>query len=250
MTLVSVTPHFLNSDFLSTERGRRIVSSMLTRNKTQRRAFALLERPVHAPVDAMDVFEYKLFISGRSGVGKTSMACKLSANPVPARHSETAGISTYTVFWPAQIKDSEQVVMFKLTLYDTGENTLKRFDHVLAACKDKVDGVIFSFSFADKASFDDLSHQMSRVTSADDNFCRFVIGTKLDLAATEVTGRDVSNFENAYNLPVLGISSTNETSAHASQGQSLPEETVQLTPLLNYICDELWRRDQALASRV
>ena len=250
MTLVSVTPQFLNADFFATERGRRVVSSILTRNKQHRRSFALLERPVHAPVDNMDVFEYKLFISGRSGVGKTSMACKLSANEIPGLHSETAGISTYTVFWPGQIKDTEKVVMFKLTLYDTGENTLKRYDHVLAACKDKVDAVIFSFAFTDKASFEDVPHQMSRVTNHD-NFCRFVIGTKLDLAATEVTGRDVTHFENAYNLPVLGISSTRDhTMFHSTHSSVIPQETMQLAPLLNYICDELWRRDQILASTV
>ena len=165
----------------------------------------------------MDEFEYKIFISGKSGVGKTSIAAKLSANTVPTAHSETAGIQTSTVYWPALMRDTEQPVMFKLVLWDAGENTLKKFDHILPACKDKVDAVIFSFSFADKASFEDLPQQMARVVGADDNFCRVVMGTKLDVAASEVTGRAVQEFEAAWKLPVLGIRNT--TDAHG-QGKS------------------------------
>ena len=241
MSMVSVTPTFVSNDWMTTERGKRIFAALSSRDQQRRRAFALLEHPVFAPSDTMEEFEYKIFISGKSGVGKTSMAAKLSANTVPVSHSETAGICTYTLYWPALIVDTEQVVMFKLVLWDAGENTLKKFDHILPACKDKVDGVIFSFSFADKASFEDLGQQISRVTAADDNFCRFVVGTKLDVAASEVTSRAVGEFEAAWRLPVLGIRNTSDSHV------TLADEMKHIAPLLNYICDELWKRDQILA---
>ena len=95
--------------------------------------------------------------------------------------------------------------MFKLGLWDAGENTLKKFVHILPACKDKVDAVIFSFSFEDKASFKDLPQQMARVVGADDSV---VMGTKLDLAASEATGRVVQEFEAAWKLPVLDMRNT------------------------------------------
>ena len=131
--MVSVTPTFVSSDWMTSERGKRIFAALSSRDQLSRRAFALLEHPVFAPSDTMEEFEYKVFISGKSGVGKTSIAAKLSANQVPLHHSETAGISTYTVYWPALIKDSEQIVMFKLVLWDAGENTLKKYDHVMPA---------------------------------------------------------------------------------------------------------------------
>lgn len=51
----------------------------------------LLDRPVLAPPWNLGEFEYKIFISGRSGVGKTSIAARLSANEVPRTHGETPG---------------------------------------------------------------------------------------------------------------------------------------------------------------
>ena len=104
--------------------------------------------------------------------------------------------------------------------------------------------VIFSFSFADKASFEDLGQQISRVTAAGDNFCRFVIGTKLDVAASEVTSRAVSEFESAWQLPVLGIRNTSDSHV------TFADDVSKLAPLLNYVCDELWKRDQILAGRL
>ena len=41
---------------------------------------------------------------------------------------------------------------------------------------DRADGIIFMFSFIDKSSFNDLPHQMTRISA--DKVCRFVIGTK------------------------------------------------------------------------
>lgn len=51
---------------------------------------ALLEKPTFGSV-IPKVFEYKIFVCGKSGVGKTSVVAKLSANKVSSNHFETPG---------------------------------------------------------------------------------------------------------------------------------------------------------------
>lgn len=51
-----------------------------------------LEKPFFPVGSIPEVFEYKLFVSGKSGVGKTAAVAKLAANKVPTVHYETPGI--------------------------------------------------------------------------------------------------------------------------------------------------------------
>lgn len=41
------------------------------------------------------------------------------------------GIQTTVVFWPAKLKASGRVVMFRFEFWDCGESALKKFDHIL-----------------------------------------------------------------------------------------------------------------------
>ena len=52
----------------------------------------LLEKPSFPPQLLPDEFMYKIFISGKGGVGKTSTAAKLTGNKIPLNHSETPGL--------------------------------------------------------------------------------------------------------------------------------------------------------------
>ena len=49
------------------------------------------------------------------------------------------------------------------------ELSSNEFDHILPACKDKVDAVIFSFSFANEVIFENMRQQMARVAGDDDS---------------------------------------------------------------------------------
>ncbi|XP_010837633.1 PREDICTED: REM2- and Rab-like small GTPase 1 [Bison bison bison] len=49
----------------------------------------LLERPVLPPPVAIDTASYKIFVSGKSGVGKTALVAKLAGLEVPVVHHET-----------------------------------------------------------------------------------------------------------------------------------------------------------------
>ncbi len=52
----------------------------------------VLERPSFPPQLVPDEFQYKIFVSGKTGVGKSSMVARLTANEVPATHNETPGL--------------------------------------------------------------------------------------------------------------------------------------------------------------
>ena len=51
----------------------------------------LLERPVRPPVMSVDEYEYKVFVSGKSGVGKSATVANLCGSDIPDTHSETPG---------------------------------------------------------------------------------------------------------------------------------------------------------------
>jgi len=51
----------------------------------------MLEKPVFSLGSVPEVFEYKIFVSGKCGVGKTAAVAKLTANKVPTNHCDTPG---------------------------------------------------------------------------------------------------------------------------------------------------------------
>lgn len=51
----------------------------------------LLESPVMPPHAAVDTVNYKIFISGKAAVGKTSLAARLAGRNIPNMHCETIG---------------------------------------------------------------------------------------------------------------------------------------------------------------
>lgn len=133
------------------------------------------------PSVAIDTASYKVFVSGKSGVGKTALVAKLAGLEVPTAHHETIGIQTTVVFWPAKLQASDRVVMFRFEFWDCGEAALRKFDHMLPACKENTDAFLFLFSFTDRASFEDLPGQLARVAGETPAAARMVIGSKYPL---------------------------------------------------------------------
>ncbi|CAG06981.1 unnamed protein product, partial [Tetraodon nigroviridis] len=206
-------------------------------HKKRRRKFGLLESPAMPPHLAVDTVHYKVFICGRSGVGKTALAARLAGTNIPNTHYETKGIETTMVYWPAKLRGSGKVLFFCLQLWDCGENALRRFDHFLPSCQEQVDAVLFLFSFTDKTSFDDLSNQIARWTDSPVGpFVKVVVGTKypfrFDLFMhCDVTERDVRNLEHTWSLPVLRL------------GGEVGDGLADVAPLLNRLAEALWHQD-------
>ncbi|XP_062449159.1 ciliogenesis and planar polarity effector 2 [Rhea pennata] len=222
--------------WLLSPEGRRHRDAIL--RKDRRRAFGLLERPALLPPPAA----YKLFVSGKSGVGKTALVAALAGADVPPAHRETLGIQATSVYWPAKLRDSDCPVLFRLDFWDCGEASLRKFDHILPACKEEADGILFLFSFTDRSSFEDLPAQMARVTRPEENLLRVVVGTKFDQAArADVAERDVAAFERAWRLPVLRARSVPRPPGAAAA------DLAEVAPLLDALVERLWRRDQEAA---
>ncbi|KAM6927214.1 ciliogenesis and planar polarity effector 2 [Xenentodon cancila] len=202
-------------------------------HKKRRKNFGLLESPVMPPHVAVDTVHYKIFISGKSGVGKTTLAARLAGLDIPNMHHETTGIETTVVHWPVKLRESSRVVFFRLQLWDCGENALRRFDHLLPSCMEQVDAVLFLFSFTDRTSFDDLPHQITKWSeSSVGHVVKVVVGTKFDLFMhCDVTERDVKEFQDTWRLPVL------HTGGEVSDGLG------DVAPLLNCLAENLWHQD-------
>ena len=69
---------------------------------------------------------------GKGGVGKTSLVTYLSGAPdwTNSHHQgETPGIRTTNIYWPARIQN--QLVLFQLDLWDSGETASKKYSHIL-----------------------------------------------------------------------------------------------------------------------
>ncbi|KAK1901790.1 Ciliogenesis and planar polarity effector 2 [Dissostichus eleginoides] len=190
-------------------------------HKKRRKNFGLLESPVMPPHVAVDTVHYKIFLSGKSGVGKTALAARLAGLNIPNMHYETTGRPR------------------SMRLWDCGENALRRFDHLLPACKEQVDAVLFLFSFTDRTSFDDLSNQIAKWTGAPvGRVVKLVVGTKFDLFMhCDVAERDVRNFQETWSVPVLRV------------GGEVSDGLGDVASLLNCLAEHLWHQDCVSARR-
>ncbi|XP_062479616.1 ciliogenesis and planar polarity effector 2 [Pezoporus occidentalis] len=231
----------LEPGWLLTPAARPYLGSIVHRNR--RRVFGLLEHPVLPPGLAVPLVPYKLFLHGKSGVGKSALVAWLAGTPVPPVHHETLGIEVTTVYWPAKACASGRPVLFQLRFWDCGDGAMRKFEHLLPACKEEADAVLFLFSFTDRASFEELPAQMSRVMDPDGaGLVRVVVGTKFDLSPhADVSEQDVAAFEEVHGVRVLRAGST-PGGARGDRGG-----LARVSPILDALVESLWHRDQIAA---
>lgn len=231
-----------------TAEGREFLGGILHRNR--RKIFGLLEAPSLPPQLAIETVSYKIILTGKPAVGKTSTVAKLLGQEIPGIHVETPGIQTSVVYWPAKLKESQKVVMFKFQFWDCGEHAIRKYDHLLPALKDKADAALFLFSFTDRGSFDDLPNQINRILDEEDKILPIAVATRLDqILNSDFTEQEIREFEEQWQVPVLRIA--NVTGRRLADGRSLDGKAgvVDVAPFLNSLAELLWQRDQvAVAS--
>lgn len=177
---------------------------------------------------------------GRSGVGKTSVVARLAGTQEPSNYVETNGIKKTNVFWPVKIWD--KVILFKLQFWDTSETSIKKYNHILPACKDKVDAICSVFSFDDVASFNDIPYLMNTMATIKEKPANIVIGTKFKPWSPGSTVQDdqIKEFEDKWKVKVIRID-TNKLTARS--------EIFDCSYQLNTICNILWNRDKEFISK-
>lgn len=236
----------LDFDWLRSTEGTQLLTCLLHRDGTRLRQYGLLDHPQLPSHLQLEEVTYKVMVVGKAGVGKTSTVSRLAGSEVPLSHNETPGLQTSTVYWPERIQHLGKNVLFNIQFFDAGETAMKRYDHILPACKDGVDAILFLFSFVDKGSFDEVPQLMTRLTNPDDGICKIVLGTKFDLHAySEVTQRDIRDLESNWKVPVLRIRNVhNPHQAETSSGV-----LNDIAPVLNTLCEHLWHRDIVMSGR-
>lgn len=246
MRPLAVCRIMVDYEWYATREGKKFSSAVL--NQKHGRVdgkLGFLEKPFFDGVHLTE-YAYKVVLSGKSGVGKTSSIATLTGKHVPRNHVETAGIETSVVSWPVKLVRSSDCVLFRLHFWDAGEGCQRKFDHVVPAMKADMDAVVYVFSCLDRATFDDIPQQMSRLVGESRNVVQLALATKLDqLAMSEVTQKDMAEFERNYKIPVMRIRNVKD-SDHRGTASDLSETAF----LLNRLCDCLWMRDQQMAGLV
>uniref|UniRef100_A0A8C8RNJ0 Ciliogenesis and planar polarity effector 2 n=1 Tax=Pelusios castaneus TaxID=367368 RepID=A0A8C8RNJ0_9SAUR len=182
------------------------------------------------------------------GLWQPSASCELT---LKAADNLISGIQTTTVYWPAKLRDSGRALIFRFHFWDCGEAALKKFDHILPACKEKADCILFLFSFTDRSSFDDLPNQISRVTEGSENLVKIVIGSKFDqFMHADVTERDLAEFRRAWHLPILRMKSVNGPRLADRWTLDGRAGLAEVAHVLNGLAEHLWYHDQVMAGLV
>nr|CAD7399133.1 unnamed protein product [Timema cristinae] len=164
----------------------------------------VLERP--CVPSSIEEVSYKLFITGKSGVGKSATVARLAGATTKHTngYTETLGIRKSNLYWPVKIWD--KIILFKLQFWDAGDNSIKKYSHILPACREKTDANIFVFSLMDSNSFLDLPQLMSKMTQDGDNPANIIIGTRCNvLNRLEVSSAELKEFEQKWQVPILKI---------------------------------------------
>jgi len=179
------------------------------------------------------------------GVGKTSLVCKLTGQEVPKSHKETPGIQMSMLYWPAKIQRTRKVVMFKLLFWDAGEQCLNKFNHILPACRKDADAVIFTFSFANKITWDELPALIAR-SEIKESILKIAVGTSADKRENVEELRErMRHFEEEWQIPVLKIANVDGPLLPDGRSFDGRAGVKQVMPFLNRLVSLLWSHDQS-----
>ncbi|KXJ06548.1 REM2- and Rab-like small GTPase 1 [Exaiptasia diaphana] len=141
---------------------------------------------------------------------------------IPLTHIETPGIQTTVIYWPVKLMSSSRVLMFRFQFWDCGDHAMKKYDHLLPACRSNANAAVFVFSFTDR--FDQFLH-------------------------SDITEQELREFEEQWSVPVLKIA--NKDGPRLSDGRGLDGRAgiLDVAPFLNTLAELLWQHEQTLASR-
>ena len=226
-------------EWINTKASEDYVNSLFSHGR--RKQFGLLEKPSLPPNKNISFVKYNIFLSGKAGVGKSSTVHNLLGTPHIKASSYSAGISIGLVYWPVRLISTGQILFFTLNFWDAGDYALKKFEHILPACIDNVDCIMYTFSFIDRHSFNEITqnHNMLSHQNYKKEPLRIILGTKADkYSESDITDDELKSLSDQLQANVLRIQNVEANTK---------ENFVKNSTFLNSLCDFLWLRDEKIA---
>ena len=232
----------LDNNWIKTPSAKEYIDSLFHHNK--RRQFGLIERPSLAPNKSLNIVKYKIFVCGKTNVGKSALISRLAGCKASEPGSENAGITTTMIYWPVRLNSTGQIMFFQLSFWDVAENTLKKFDHIQPACRSDADCILFAFSLTDRASFVEISTLLNQLDDCDNkNPVLVVAATKTDqYMYSDISDKEIDQLSQTRNVPILR---TNFSNPQCSIGDR--DSIFEISPFLNQLSGLLFHRDYLLA---
>ncbi|KAF2364522.1 P-loop containing nucleoside triphosphate hydrolase [Trinorchestia longiramus] len=233
----------------------------------KRKIFGVLEKPSFPSSVAQA--SYKLFVCGRPGSGKTWARSRLVGREVCSEVScedAVSGIEANVVYWPTKI--GTKSILFRLELWEAGEWSVRRYDHILPACREGVSGVLLCFSETDPQGWQELPRLLATSVQPHEKATVIPLSTRVSETARswEVSPADIRALEERCKVSVLRMpppTPCNHTTVRYQhswdtlmagdtcsypQCDGVTQEISAISPILNSICSKLWFKEQELLS--
>ncbi|KAK9497238.1 hypothetical protein O3M35_004595 [Rhynocoris fuscipes] len=221
----------VQTEWQNTAEGLAILKHFFNSKSSGRKLFGILERPVlHTSIEEVC---YKIVLLGKSGSGKTWTCQRLAGISGNFNTYETVGISITDIYWPIKIWD--KIIIFKLTIWDPGSNSFKKYTHIPWSCNDKADMQLLIFSYNDLSSFNEILPMINKSNKKSEETLPgiLLIGNRY-FPKNEVTISDLQEIKLKNNINILTLPNFTTNS----------NEITKISPILNAICEQLWFRDQ------
>ncbi|XP_018021506.1 ciliogenesis and planar polarity effector 2 [Hyalella azteca] len=240
--------------------------SLLMPGTERRKIFGLLEKPDFPA--ATTQASYKLYVCGRPGSGKTWARSRLAGREVCSEVSgeeAVSGIEANVIYWPMKI--SGKSILFRLELWEAGEWSVRRYDHILPACRDGVNGVLLCFSINDSQGWQELPRLLATSVQPGEKATVIPLATRTSESNGdwEASQADIKALEERCNVTVLRMppptacnhassrpQHSADTLARGGDARSMlsqdgiTDEIRAIEPILSAICLKLWQKEQEL----
>jgi len=235
----------ISFDWYKSAEGQGLLTQLTDPNTGYRKLYGLLEQPSLPP--SLPVHQFKLFLVGRPGSGKTCLVSWLAGLPGwNYTVGESPGVRVTQIYWPCLLTprpgSSPHIATFKLHFWDAGDSAVRKYSHHYPDCREGAAAVILTFSFTDRTSWEELPALIQRTLAAGagegvGSILPIVVGTKFGHANdNEVSQQEVMEAESNWNIPIIKVRHAGLVTNQGAAPSNLPE----VASALNTICEQLW----------
>eukprot|EP00118_Oscarella_pearsei_P020663 m.225382 g.225382 ORF g.225382 m.225382 type:complete len:172 (+) comp40015_c0_seq2:1292-1807(+) len=158
--------------------------------------------------------------------------------------------------------ENRRITLVRFSLWTAGERAMARYSHMEASCQKNANAILFLFSMTDRASFEDIPHQIGRVVQQESNVLKIAVATQLRVSSqfplstlmsffsadhmphSDVTEEEVEDFEKLWSIPVLFIANTEQPRA-ISGHQDGKASLLEVSDFVNNLTEILLQKERA-----